>query len=246
MTGSADLRPTRRRIEFAVLGLLITLSPLLFAPKSQAAEAPYEPNDTTLSAAGPLAIGQTYPAGIEIPGDRDFFFFYVTSARPTQVVLTVRNLGGGSQVSDIDATIVDSTATPVGSLSFIRKGEERTVTTALEPQKYFVEVVSNEGYGDSYSLTTGGGNGAFGPYARIAGRCATARAAITAAQTGLGRAKSKLQRATARLRRTRYSGRDAHKAARAVHRMAKERVAAKRNALMEARESENPWCFIPQ
>lgn len=246
MTGSAELRPTRRRIGFAVLALLITLSPLVFAQKPLAAQGPYEPNDASPSAAGPLAIGQTYDAGLEIPGDRDFFFFYVTSPRPSQVMLTVRNLGGGSKVSDIDATIVDSTATPVGAVSFVGKGEERTVTTALEPQKYFVEVASNEGYGDSYSLTTGGGAGAFGPYARIAGRCATATAAITAAQTGLGRAKSKLQRATARVRRTRYSSRDAHKAARAVHRMAKERVAAKKSALKAARESQNPWCFIPQ
>lgn len=225
--------------------MLIALSALVLAPRPASAQDSYEPNDTILSATGPLAIGQTYNAGLEIPGDRDFFFFYATS-RATQVALTVSNLGGGSKGADIGATIVDSSATPAGAVSYIGKGEVRTVTTALEPQKYFIEVAENEGYGDSYSLTAGGGDGAFGPYARISGRCATATAAVRAAQSGLEGAKSKLQRATARVRRTRYAGRSAHNAARAVHRTAKKRVTAKKNALKAARESQKPWCFIPQ
>ncbi len=250
MSGVANLRLSRRRIGCAVLGLLVALSStLVLAPRALAAQGPYEPNDSILNAAGPLAFGQTYTAGLETPGDRDFFFFYVTSPDPTQVVLTAKNLGGGTDASGINAAIVDSLGNPIDAFAYaLANGKEATGTTALGPQKYFVEVSSVEGSagGMSYSLATGGGNGAFGTYAQIAARCATATAAVTAAQTGLGRAQAKLQRAIARLRRARYGTRDARVAARAGYRKAKARVTAKRKALKAAEKSQSPWCVIPQ
>jgi hypothetical protein len=245
--GATNLRLARRRIGFAVVGALATLSLALgLAPKSLAAEAPYEPNDSILSATGPLAIDQTYVAGLETQSDMDFFFFYVTSPRTSDVTLTVRNLGGGSQSSDIQATITDSSATPVGGLSFISGGEARTATIALRPQKYFIEVSANTGFGDTYSLTGGGGSGAFGPYAQIAARCASATAAVAGARARLTRAQAKLQRATARLRHSRYSTRDARKAARAAYRKARARVTGRKDALKAAKDSQKPWCSIPQ
>jgi hypothetical protein len=245
--GRANLRRFRRGAGFALVGMLVALpSALVFAPQALAAEAPYEPNDSVLSAAGPLAIDQAYLAGLETQSDRDFFYFYVTSARASDVTLTVRNLGGGTQSSDIQATITDSSTTPVGGLSFISGGETGSATIALRPQKYFIEIAANTGFGDTYSLTGSGGAGAFGPYAQIAGKCATATTAVTAAQTGLQRAQAKLQRTTARVRRSRYGTPGARETARAAHRKAKARASARRDALKTAKKSQKPWCLIPQ
>jgi hypothetical protein len=231
----------------ALIGLAIPLLvSLATAPRALAAAGPYEPNDSIPSAAGPLLIDQSYLAGIETPGDRDYFFFYVTSPRLPQITLTVKNLGGGSATSDLDATILDSAATPLSALAYLGDGESRSLALALLPQKYFVEVAPSEGFGDSYSLTTAGGEGAFGPYAQIAGRCATAKAATAATKSSLQRAEGKLQRATARLQRSRYAGPDARKRAHAVYRKAKARLTAKAHALKAARKSQEPWCFIPQ
>ncbi len=249
MTEAGNLGMARRGIGFFGLGLAAWLVVLLalglvFAPGLRAA-GPYEPNDTLANAAGPLAGGQAYTGGIESQGDLDYFFFYVTSRSEAQVTLTVANLGGGAGISNIDATILDSSATPVGGLSYITRGHEKATTVALDPGRYFIEVRSSEGFGDAYSLT-GGGAGAFGPYETIAGRCAAAMTTTAKARRGLRRKQAKLQHATARLRRSRYSGRSAQRKARAVYRRARRGTKAKRNQLKAARKSQQPWCSIPQ
>jgi hypothetical protein len=126
------------------------------------------------------------------------------------------NLGGGEKPSDIDLKVLDANSTPLGGSTFIGSGETRTVALDLEPGKYFVEVAANEGFGDSYALTPEGGPGAFGTYAQIAGRCATAESAAKAERTKLGKATAKLSRTTARLRRSRYGTRAARASARAA------------------------------
>jgi hypothetical protein len=212
-------------------------------PCSAAGE--FEPNDSLPAAAGPLTIGQTLLAGLEKAGDRDFYFFYVTSPRTTEAVLSVRNLGGGAEISDVDATILDSSATPLKTVAFVGHGEERAAALELAPQKYFVEVTSYEGFGDSYSLSMSGGRGAFGPYARIAGRCASARADIARAHSGLEKARVRVQRATGRLRLARFGRAAARRAARARLQTARRRLGKEKEALRTANQAKRPWCFIP-
>jgi hypothetical protein len=218
----------------------------LLAVPPAGAEAPYEPNDTILSAAGPLAFGQTYSAALETANDQDSFYFYVTAAGTSRISLTVQNLGGGGKSSDIDATILDGSGTPLAGQAFIRDGESRILSATLRPQRYFVEVAANEGFGDSYSLAGGGGPGAFGSYEQIAGRCASAAAAVGAAGRALSHAEAKLQRAVARVRRSRYGTREASRSARSVYRGARTLVRAKRRALRAAHKSRKPWCSIAQ
>lgn len=217
---------------------------LCLAPQISAAQAPYEPNDVIANAAGSLLAGQSYTAAIETAGDLDEFYFYVTSPGDSKAELTVQNLGGGSEHSDLDARILDASGTLLVGQTFIRDGEGRIVTAPLAPQKYFVEIAAGEGYGDSYSVTVGGGKGAFGPYEQIAGRCASANTALSKEQAGLGRARSKLQRTTARLRRSRYALPQARQKAQIANRQAQARVRAARQALGKAHESRRPWCFI--
>jgi hypothetical protein len=246
MTEAGNQLSSWRRTGCAVFGLAVVLSLVLMAPRAPAAQGPYEPNDTVLDAAGPLLLDQTLTAGLEAPGDRDVYIFYVTSAGESQVTLTVRNLGGSGRSTDLAATILDSESTPVGGLSFVSRGEAKSVTLSLGPQKYFVEVAPNEGFGDAYSLTPSGTGGAFGPYSTIAGKCARATAAVKRARTRLTRAQAKLQRTTARVRRSRFGTEEAQSAAQAAYRKARARVTAAKRALKSAKASQKPWCLIPQ
>jgi hypothetical protein len=236
----------RRRLGVAIIALAVSLSLTLLTGPPADAEASFEPNDSLPSAAGPLAIEQTYTAAIETAGDRDFFYFYVTAAPAPQVTLTVKNLGGGTGISDVDATIMDSSATPVGAASFIEEGEVRTVTVGLKPGRYFAELGANEGYGDTYSLATAGGKGAFGQYGQIAARCASATASAESLRKRLRREKERLQRALSRLRRARFGSRDAREAARAAYAKTKSRVRSERRALSVAVAEQQPWCSIPR
>jgi hypothetical protein len=240
MTAGADKPGTTR----SRVALLTALAWTLLCAQAAAADAPYELNDSVQTAAGPLNSGQSYQATVETSSDRDFYFFHVTSSSPAKVELTVQNLGGQSKASDIDASIFDSMMTPVAAETFIREGEARVLAAELEPQKYFVEVTADEGFGDAYSLTAGGSEGAFGPFSQISGRCERAAAAGEKAESGLQRAKSKLQRATGRLRRSRYAGPKARLEARRAHAAAKRKVLAKRSELRAARRSRQPWCSI--
>ena len=233
----------------AALVAIPLVAALVAVSSAGAFAAPYEPNDSVPAAAGPLDFGQTYSAGLETPSDRDFFFFHVTSQRPVQVGLDAENLGGGSDGSAVNVAIVDSLANPIHSFAYaLANGKGASDTINLGPGKYFVEVDSIAGSsgGISYSLTTGGGSGAFGPYSQIAARCASATSAVKAAKRRLNRARSKLQHATAGVQRSLFSSPKVRRAAAAAKRRAKAGVAAKRRALRRVQKSLSPWCSIPQ
>ena len=245
-TGEVKLGSAAQRRLFVPSALLVLLVwvALLLAPVSAQADGPYEPNDALAAPAGPLAHGQSYLAAIEWIGDRDYYSFYVTSPSAARVELTVQNLGGGGKMSDIEVTVLDALATPIAAQTFIRDGESRLIAAELEPRKYYVEVTANEGSGDSYSLSTGGETGAFGPYAQISGRCARATVATKRARRRLSRARSRLQRTTALLRRSRYAPLAARRRARRTHLRTRRLVRAKRRALRVAWRSSQPWCSI--
>lgn len=226
-----------------ILTTLLAIT-LLFACPSAAPAAPYEPDNTVLEAVGPLFANQTYSGALETSSDRDFFYFYVTSPTETQVALTVSNFGGGSGAGDLNAAILDSSATPLSAIAYLREGESRTLTLSLPPQKYFVEVAPGSGFGHGYSLATGGATGAFVPYTAIEGRCSRARYKLAKALAGLNRAQATLQRATARLRRSRYASAAARRAVRSAHRKARVMVRTARSTVKTARRSREPWCSI--
>jgi hypothetical protein len=224
--------------------LLAVLS-LFVALPAQANSDPYEPNDVILDAAGPLANHQTYTADLDAENDKDFFFFYVTSPA-SSVALSMRNLGGGRLLAYTGFAIQDSSGVTIATAPNIEEGQQKALTLTLEPQKYFVEAFSSLDYGATYTLEAQGSEGAFGPFATIAGHCATARSASATAQSGVTRAEAKLQRATARVRRSRYSSRVARETAQGVYRKSRAKVTKKRNALRAAKKSQQPWCTIPQ
>ena len=221
---------------------------LLAGAEGARAYAPYEPNDTLQTATGPLTPNSSYWAVVDSTNDRDIYSFYVTSREEAEVTVSLINQGGGQGLSDVDARLLDTTITPItgSGLSYVQDGETGSMTVPLPPGKYFVEVSSSIGYGDSYGLLTGGGSGAFGNYRTIAYRCGSATAAAKSAERGLDHSKTKLQRATSRLRRARYSRPGVRRQARDLYWKAKRTVRSKRRKLRQARASQSPWCSIPQ
>ena len=209
--------------------------------------APGTALSATLGQAGPLALGQSYTGQLESSSDRDRYYFYVTSAEPAPVAITLENLGGGEEFSSVSATITDAAATPVGAYAYsVGRGESGVATATVGPQKYMVEVAPHESFGDTYRITAGGGPGAFGPYALIAARCARARSAIARTSNRVSRDRGRLQRATARQRRSRFGTRRSRRGARVAYRKVKSRLIKDQRRLRGARGAQSPWCFIPQ
>jgi hypothetical protein len=242
--GGGSLAAAISPAKAAMVAMLFVSVVLVLPCASSAATPPYEPNNAVLEAAGPLFANQMYFGALETPGDRDFFYFYVTSPTEAQVTLTVSNLGGGNGTADINTAILNTSATPLSAISYLREGESRTLSLPLPPQKYFLEIIPTSGAGPSYSLTTGGATGAFGPYAAIEGRCSSARHKLAKARAGLNRAQAKLQRATARLRRSRYADVATRREARLAHRKARLVVKRAHSTAKAARGSREPWCSI--
>jgi hypothetical protein len=242
--GESKLRDPVPALGRVVVAVLATVAGMLLGASPSLADGPYEPNDTIPAAAGPLEAGRPFSAVLESTTDLDFYSFYVTAPGTPRIELAVQNLGGGGAGSDVDVTILNTSMTPIAAQASIRDGETRIVAAELEPQKYFAEVTTNAGSGDSYSLTGGGEEGAFGSYAQISARCASANRAAKQAGRELSQAKTKLQRATARLRRSRYAKPRAQEKARAAYSRAKRRMSAKRRAFRAAESSTQPWCAL--
>lgn len=223
---------------------------LLIGPLSaRAGAAAFEPNDSPSAAAGPLLFGQTYEAGIEVPTDRDFFYFYVTAPGKVPSTITLRNLGDGSEVIGLSATIIDASGATVDAFAYsLTGGREATVTVGLEAQRYLLEIKPSleTSYGIPYQVAVVGGIGAFGSYDEIAARCASGVAAIKAARTSLQHARSRFQRASARLRQSIYGSPGERQSARRRVRQAKALVAARRRKLGSAGGLTQPWCSISQ
>ena len=225
---------------------LIFAAPLVSAGVASAA-GPFEPNNTLTEAAGPLTLGGTYDAATEGSTDKDFFYFYVTSAPSARVALTIKNLGSVN-APPLNASIVDGLGTVIDGFGYlVQPGSEATSSIDLAPQKYFLEVeptYSASSTTTSYSLAAGGNGGAFGPYAQIEAKCVSARTQATRAKGKLRRAQAKLQRAAARLRRSKLGTPATRQDASSNYRHAKAQTRKKRNALRATAKSRDPWCGI--
>jgi Bacterial pre-peptidase C-terminal domain len=247
-------RSSRELILSSILGFCVFLA--LYAPAT-AAQPPYEPNDSLLTAFGPLGLNQTYKAAIETQNDRDFYYFYVTAAAGSQVQLTIKNLGGSGY---LNLYLDDSHGEEIRSVGVYNgTGDYEVLNISLEPGKYFAEVNGHEG--TSYSLTTSGTDGAFGEFAAISSQCQaatgyagsvggeleTAKATLQVKEGHLRKARARLYRALRhRSRRARKKAHRIYAAASRAIIKAKEAVKAKEGAYKAAVNGEQPWCSIPQ
>lgn len=233
---------------FVLFGAALAMAAAFTSPA--AAQPPYEPNDSILTGYGPLANNTSYTGGLETGNDRDYFYFYVTTAATAQLTFTVTNLGGGiGYEPEFSAYIADSHGSYIESIgSYIDPADYATRAVTLSAGKYFV-VISNDyesQYGESYRLETSGTDGSFGDYAAIAAACAGATAPVNVYLAQVGAAEAKLRKAEAKLRKVRYSrNRRAKRKAAAKYRHVREVLAAEKKSLKVAERGQKPWCFIP-
>lgn len=230
----------------AVVALLAALV-AVGAVERASAQPPYEPNDSLLTAAGPLANNTTYTAADETENDVDYFYFYVTTPSTAQLTFTLTNLGGGFSGPYVYAEVTDSHGDGITYLGSVYAADYDTASISLEAGKYYVRVEGGSGYGASYKFTTSGTDGAFGDFSVIAAQCAAATAPVNTYQAQLATAQANLKKAQARWNKVRYSrNRKAKRRARARLLRTKETVAAEKNSLKAAEAGQKPWCFIPQ
>lgn len=230
-----------------VIAAVLAISAIA-APSASAAQPPFEPNDSLLTAYGPLGLNQTYTAAMETENDRDFFYFYVTSPSSSQVSVTIKDLGGGLHSYNGAAfEIEDSHGGYISGAEVSNIGDYRTVNVTLTAGKYYIEVEPDDGYSATYSLTTGGTEGAFGEYAPIAAQCAAATGPVTLYMAQLAKAEANLKAAEAALRRAERSrSRRARKKAHARYVRTRATVAAEKESLKAAKAAQKPWCEIPR
>jgi hypothetical protein len=251
-----DVKNRNRRVSTRLgrplgFALLATLGLALLAASPAAAQPAFEPNDNLLTATGPLGINQAYTAATETSNDKDFYYFYVTTPSSAQVTVTLRDLGGGPSSSGYtELELEDSHGYHTYSNTdlYAPRFNYDTFAVTLTAGKYYLEVSSSSSsYGDTYSISTAGTEGAFGEYAPIAAQCAAATASVAAVQGELGKAEAWLKRTSTRLQRTRNSrSRRARRRARAAYAKAKALVTGEKEALKAATKAQQPWCFIPQ
>lgn len=229
----------------AIAGVMLVLG-ILAAPAM--AEPPYEPNDTTLDAAGPLAANQTYTAGLETDNDQDYYYFYVTGPTQAQVTITLTDLGGTSSYAELRASLDESHGESIDNFSGLTKtGAYSTQSISLQPGKYYIQVSPEEGYGESYEFTGSGTTGAFGPYSAIQAQCAAAQGPVNQYEAQVATAEVNLKKAEAKLKK--YGESRKPKVRKKVHAKfthVKSVVAAEKASLKGAEKAESPWCFIPQ
>lgn len=239
---------TRTRVGGKALLLVLALAAIAsFSTDPAYAQPPHEPNDSLLTAAGPLANNGSYTAALETDNDVDLYYFYVTTPSTAQLTFTLTNLGGGQTVEPaIHADVTDSHGSSITTIGeFIYSADYATKSVSLRAGKYYVEI-RGDGYGESYRLQTSGTDGAFGDYATIANYCAAATIPVGTYQAQLATAEAKLRKAEAKRRRVRYArSRRVRKKAAARVRHVKAVIAAEKASLKEAEKRQKPWCFIP-
>jgi hypothetical protein len=230
-----------------VIAVALVFAAVLVSTGAASAAGPFEPNNALAEAAGPLLLGGTYDAATETSTDRDFFYFYVTSGPSARVALTIKNLGGPT-APPLNASIVDGLGTVIDGFGYlVQPGAEATSSIDLAPQKYFLEVEPTYSISSSttpYSLAAAGSGGAFGPFAQIEAKCASAQTQTAAGKKKLRRAQAKLQRAAARLRRSAFQTPAERRDASSRYRQAKAQAKKKRNALKATARAQEPWCGI--
>lgn len=234
-------------LKVAGVALISLLLAGLMAASASAAQPPYEPNDSLLTAYGPLTINQTYTAAIETENDLDYFYFYVTTPSTAQVTITLKSLGGPENAAGTYLGLENAQGDGIGEDADVgQAGQTSTINQTLSAGKYLVKVGPNGRYGASYSFTTAGTEGAFGEYAPIAAQCAAATAGVSAIQAPLATAQAKFKKAGQRLRHifSLHSSR-ARRRVRASYVKARAGLKAEEAAMKAATAAQKPWCFIP-
>lgn len=172
--------------------LVIALGMLLAYAPGALAVAPYEPNDSYISATGPISAGTTYSGALETSNDHDYFYFYLPQQTQLQFTTTNTTPDDTYICSEIDHQLPGYVTTVDDSELSINDGQSASGAVTLEPGKYYFIVGCPGAIGETYTFSIGPA-GVTSTYEPFAIACAAAHAPVVTAGAELERTLAKIR-----------------------------------------------------
>ncbi len=171
---------------------------LLVFASTAFASGEFEPNDSFITATGPIVAGTTYSGTYETSNDSDYFFFYLPQITQLQFRTTNSTPKEVSLCSAIYHQLPSGTNTVSGGSLSVEGGESASGAVTLEPGKYYYVLGCPGTIGKTYSfsLNPPGVTSTYEPFAQA---CAAAHPPVVSAAEALNKARAKLTHAKQRL-----------------------------------------------
>ena len=169
-----------------VLGLLFVHAPAALAV------APYEPNDSYISATGPISAGPTYSGALETSNDHDYFYFYLPQQTQLQFTTTNTTPKDTYICSELYHQLPAYVETVDDTELVINDGESDSGAVTLEPGKYYFVVGCPGAIGETYTFSLGP-SGVTSTYEPFALACAAAHTPVVAAGGELEKTLAKIR-----------------------------------------------------
>lgn len=170
----------------AAIGLL-----LVFAPAALAV-GPFEPNDSYITATGPISAGTTYSGALETSNDVDYFYFYLPQQTQLQFTTTDTTPRDVYICSWIEHQYSDHVSEVNDTYLSVNDGESASSAVTLEPGKYYFIVGCPGAVGETYTFSLGPA-GVTSTYEPFALACAAAHTPVVAAGTELEKTLAKIR-----------------------------------------------------
>jgi hypothetical protein len=238
-------RAVRSHLRLSIAIGAAIVAALAVAPSAVVAAGPFEPNDSYITATGPITAGTTYTGAYETSNDADYFYFYLPQLTQLQFGTTNSTSKEIYLCSHIDHQLPGEVDSVAGSYLTVYGGESKTGAVTLERGKYYyvLDCPGTIGKAYSFSLSPAGVTSTYEPFALA---CAAAHPAVVSSVGVLAKAKKKLKAAKQRLAAGRH-WQPAHKRhARAKIVELRDLVESSFGAFNAASENERSACSVPQ
>jgi hypothetical protein len=103
-----------------------------------------EPNGTPAQASGPMVSNTTYYGAMPVGDVNDYFYFDLSTSGDAELWLT--NIPGGC---DYDLVLRDAALAQVGYSGNVGSADEHITTSALPPDRYYVQIYHRSAAGSS-------------------------------------------------------------------------------------------------
>ncbi len=234
---------SRLRLSLAIGAAII--GTLAIGPSAALAVAPFEPNDSYITATGPISAGTTYSGAFETSNDVDYFYFYLPQLTQLQFRTTNTSSKESYVCSRIEHQFPSEVASVYGGSLGVENGESKTGAVTLEPGKYYYVMDCPGPIGETYTFSIGPA-GVTSTYEPFAVACAAAHPAVVSSAEALKAAKRKLKAVKQRLAAGRHWRLRHKRRVRAKIAKLRELVATSFAAFTAATENEQAACSVPQ
>jgi len=224
---------------------LAVIGALLASAATASAAGPFEPNDSFITATGPIVAGTTYSGAYETSNDYDYFYFYLPQLTQLQFRTTNTTPKEVGICSSIYHQLPSDTDDVSGTYLSVDGGQSASGAVTLEPGKYYYVLGCPGTVGKTYtfSINPPGVTSTYEPFALA---CAAAHPAVVSAADVLTKAKAKLKLAKERLAAGRRWRAKHKRRARAKIAQLRELVEGSQANYNAAAAGEKAACSVPQ